>query len=139
MGEDANRSFELIDHDTVVIPPAVDGRCGGEADSLASTHPSGEGAGFVGELTDQADSTSEYRWSCLGRDGGSDATCVATKTNGECGPADSSVVASMPAGAQACSSGSRTSASESTSYYNWSCSTGNGPSSQCRAIKDTAP
>ncbi|MEP7162147.1 MAG: hypothetical protein ABI747_00060 [Candidatus Moraniibacteriota bacterium] len=115
-----------------IAPPdsacLINGKCGAARDTCTA-----------GTWSDRPDDPSNYQWSCLSSNGGSDAlNCSAPipagPITGLCGLADGQTLASAPTGSSLCMSGSPT-AVAGTGPWTWTClgSGGGGNSPPCRA------
>jgi hypothetical protein len=128
---------------------AVDATCGSAARSYAYSETSFSGA-FCSTGTanpsnpsfpNQGSSTS---WTCLGQNGGANATCTATRTmnqavNGQCGSSNNGSFVNAPTG-NLCVQGDATAVTSDSSNWLWSCNGLNGGSNmQCSATKIILP
>ena len=97
-------------------PPAVNGSC----NSLVANTCS------AGTFTDVSDTTSHYKWKCVGLDGGTDASCQAAKpVNGVCSTTKDT-----------CTKGTSETSTDSDTHEIWMCHGQNGGKSKiCRKHK----
>ena len=116
-------------------PSPVNGVCGGADGATFSSAPT-SGLCSAGTQT-TVSGTGPWNWSCTGSNGGSTASCTATKgiatpVNGACGSADGTPVSSTPT-TKLCSSGTASSVS-GTGPWNWSCvGVSGGTTASCAA------
>lgn len=125
--------------------PTVDGVCNASATSGSYGYqPASDSASgcTVGVYQDISDSASQWKWNCLGSNGGATASCAATiqVENGACVSYTGTYV-SPPATntASGCSSGSYQIGTTNDSKWTWNCigSLG-GSSASCEADKELA-
>ncbi|MDD4937771.1 MAG: hypothetical protein PHX34_02020 [Candidatus Shapirobacteria bacterium] len=89
-----------------------------------------------GTLNDTTDSSTYYKWQCVGSNGGTTASCTKKKmVNGVCGKSDRQNVTKKPTSGL-CSSGTSTIVyyKSSSKYWYWSCKGSNGgTTASCKA------
>ncbi len=111
-----NVNFGSFAEHIYIKPNAVNGQCGFLTNSCVA-----------GTFQDRPDSSTQYLWSCLGQNGGTNAYCARNKPaiNGQCGSATNSCVA-----------GTFQDRPDSSTQYLWSCLGQNGGSTaQCSKSK----
>lgn len=117
--------------------------CGSGAGQSVSAQPTNAAACSVGPFNDVADTATDFQWQCLGVNGGTSRTCLASKStvvSGLCGAANRQGTASYPAGGH-CASGSvsATDTAGTDGIFNWNClGSGGGSNDTCSAPKSTA-
>jgi len=110
-------------------PVGVNGACGSAAGTVLTSAPAQSAycsAGTVSTVS-TGSATVAWTWTCLGSNGGSNASCasaVTTASNGACGAADGSYVKAAPS-ANLCSAGAA-SAVAGTGPWGWTCAGSNG-------------
>ena len=106
-------------------PQIVDGACGSaNGTTPLSTAPSGTAACRTGNVANLVTGTNTFTWSCNGINGGANVTtCSAPMppTNGACGSANNTNVASAPTGSAACSAGVSTNPTNPSGTFSWTC------------------
>ena len=89
----------------ITASPLVNGQCGATQNNCAA-----------GNFQDAADTTSFYKWNCLGINGGTTAYCsIAKPVSGQCGSTEN-----------ACISGTFQDATDTVNLYKWNCLGSNG-------------
>jgi hypothetical protein len=112
-------------------PPAIENAaCGSANGTPTSTAPTTNHCN-PGSLSGMTETSNSFDWTCLGSNGGNNASCSAPKTlNGSCGSSDGGTFSSPPS-AGLCQSGSASTVDDnesSTPRYTWTCSGINGGS-----------
>jgi hypothetical protein len=118
-------------------PSALNGACGSSNGATVSTKPTANlcAAGTASSVS----GTGPWTWSCAGSNGGTTATCSATKTastpvNGVCGSANGASLSSAPT-TNLCTTGTASTVS-GAGPWSWSCAGSNGGSTAtCSATK----
>jgi hypothetical protein len=112
--------------------------CGGiNGTNYPQPTPGTTGACFSGVFRDRDDTTTQYLWSCVSDVGTTNervVNCSSNKTLFNCGTANQTTVSSQPTGTAACSTGNVSSRSETSTTFNWVCSS-SGETRTCYANK----
>lgn len=120
------------------------GACGAANAANSTTFPTGSNACAEGNVVavDSTAADGTYNWTCNGLNGGTNSTCQANRvSNGGCGTANGTTVATYPTAASACAAGTQDDVDDTAAdgTYNWSCVGGSGGSSAtCSATKAVA-
>ena len=130
------------DRNFVIGSAPINGQCGSANGGSYSSAPT-SGLCNSGTASSPYVSGSYWRWTCTGSNGGSTASCYATKTaapiNGQCGSANGGSYSSAPTSGL-CNSGTASSPYVSGSYWVWTCTGSNGGSTaSCYATKTASP
>lgn len=115
----------------------VAGVCGAANGSNQSVHPSGAAACSTGAFINDADTASNWIWSCAGTGGAPNATCAANRpVNASCGTSNGQVAGSQPVGSSACSAGTFADTADTGSNFNWGCTgVAGGSNATCQATR----
>ncbi len=114
-------------------PQIVAGACGSASGSTPlTTTPAGTAACSAGTVVSIVTGTTTFTWGCSGINGGASTSCSApiAATNGACGTANGTNVASAPTGAAACRAGVSTTPTNPSNTFSWTCNGLAGGSSQ---------
>lgn len=124
---DSGRDIVSCSSPRVVVPSAINGSCGTSTNSCISWN-----------FLDTGDSSTQYRWSCNGSNGWSNATCSRAKPIAITTP--SAVNGSCGSSTNTCTSGNIIDTTDSSTQYRWNCSGSNGWSTAtCSNNKPVAP
>jgi hypothetical protein len=130
--------------------PSVNGQCKSydsyySSGSYASSQPATNSSNGcnAGNYADKTDSSTEWKWSCNGTDGGTQDQCTAERSpavNGQCRPYNSGPYASQPTNSSyGCNAGNYADKTDSSTEWKWSCNgTDGGTQDQCTAERSPA-
>jgi hypothetical protein len=116
---------------TSTASATVNGACGAANGTAHLPRPTGGlcSAGTVSGMT----GTGPWSWSCVGKNGGTTASCSDIKVNGKCGPAKGVHTYTSPSSGL-CNAGNASSVSLASNLYTWSCAGINtGTTAACKA------
>jgi hypothetical protein len=117
-------------------PTPVNGDCGTAYNGFYKTAPT-SGLCSIGTASAVTQVTDEWRWSCLGSNGGTNDSCfadveVVSVVSGQCGSSNGGTYENQPTGL--CTSGTATAVTQSNYTWLWSCNGSNGgTNSTCQA------
>jgi hypothetical protein len=124
------------------MPQPINGTCGSAHNTTATSFPNSSQSCSSGNRIGESQTATQYSWQCQGSNGGSTASCQASRpiaVNGTCGSAHNTTATSFPNSSQSCSPGNRINTSETATQYSWQCQGSNGGSTaSCQASRPTA-
>ncbi|MDD4937773.1 MAG: hypothetical protein PHX34_02030 [Candidatus Shapirobacteria bacterium] len=124
-GNNSLNKYCCVPNSSTVSTTKINGACGSSKNTCTK-----------GTLNDTTDSSTYYKWQCVGSNGGTTASCTKKKmVNGVCGKSDRQNVTKKPTSGL-CSSGTSTIVyyKSSSKYWYWSCKGSNGgTTASCKA------